>query len=191
MKKTILYIIFAFFAANLFAQKNININEIAPIFKLDNVKKSTDLLTDNKYIVVIFYRGSWCPVCMKHLSELNDSLSLITDKNASVLVVTPEAPESIETTKEKSKADKLTIIYDKDYSIMKVFGVDYKITKNSVPKFYGFVKKYTRKANKNNDDVLPIPATFIINNENKIVFKQVDKNYKNRASVNEILQYLK
>lgn len=189
--KQLFYTILLLFTIHSFAQNKLEINQNAPVFNIAENKKSTDILSNSKYLVVIFYRGNWCPICMKHLGELNDSLSLITDKNASVIVVTPEAPESIETTKEKTKADKLTIIYDKDYSIMKAFGVDYKITKKSVPKFYGFVKKFTRKANKNNDDVLPIPATFIINSENKIVFIQVDKNYKNRTSVTEILQYLK
>ena len=31
-------------------------------------------------VVLLFYRGQWCPVCNKHLSQLQDSLQLIYNK---------------------------------------------------------------------------------------------------------------
>ena len=191
MKKIVLIIISIFSILYLSANDKIKVGIQAPVFTISEQETSTSALKNNKYLVLIFYRGNWCPICMKHISELNDSIQLITDKYASVVIVTPEAPESIIETKEKTKVNKLNIIYDKDYKIMKAFDVDYKITKKSVPKFYSFVKKFTRNANKNNDDILPIPATFIINQENKIIYQQVDKNYKNRASVAQIIEQLK
>ncbi|HMK25255.1 MAG TPA: redoxin domain-containing protein, partial [Chitinophagaceae bacterium] len=38
-----------------------------------------DLLKKGK-VILVFYRGEWCPYCNKELSRLQDSLQLIKDK---------------------------------------------------------------------------------------------------------------
>src|SRR5687767_3980125 len=53
-----------------------------------------DLLKKGK-VVLVFYRGEWCPYCNKELSRLQDSLQLITEKGATVIAVSPEKPENI------------------------------------------------------------------------------------------------
>lgn len=55
-------------------------------------------------VLVIFYRGQWCPFCSKQLNKVNDSLSFIRAKGASVIAVTPETPENIKKTVEKTKS---------------------------------------------------------------------------------------
>ncbi|WP_350340342.1 redoxin domain-containing protein [Paraflavitalea speifideaquila] len=44
---------------------------------------------------MVFYRGYWCPYCNRYLKKLEDSLSLITGKGASLVTITPEKPENI------------------------------------------------------------------------------------------------
>ena len=51
---------------------------------------------------MVFYRGEWCPYCNKNLKRLEDSLQLIKDKGATLIAVTPEQPESIAKTIEKT-----------------------------------------------------------------------------------------
>ena len=63
-------------------------------------------------VVLLFYRGQWCPVCNKHLSQLQDSLQLIYDKGATVIAISPERPEYLKKTEEKTKAT-FTLLYVK------------------------------------------------------------------------------
>ena len=44
-------------------------------------------------VVLIFYRGHWCPICNKHLGVVQDSLKLITDRSATLVAVSPQKPE--------------------------------------------------------------------------------------------------
>jgi peroxiredoxin len=44
--------------------------------------------------------------------------------------------------------------------------------------------------NGNTDHVLPVPATYVIDNTGKITFVQFDKDYRKRASVADLLQAL-
>lgn len=48
----------------------------------------------NGPVVIIFYRGEWCPVCNRYLSNFQDSLSYIIAAGAKVLAITPEMPGS-------------------------------------------------------------------------------------------------
>ena len=44
--------------------------------------------------------------------------------------------------------------------------------------------------NKNNDNSLPVPAVFVIDQNGKIIYKFVDANYMNRIDIDELLQTL-
>lgn len=150
---------------------------------------STELLKDHKAVVLLFYRGAWCPVCARHLSQLQDSLQLILDKDVAVVVVTPETPQSMEKMISKTGAT-FSIVHDEEYKIMNNYKVAYTISKETVPSYYSFVKGMTSKANGNKDGQLPVPATYIIGKDGKVAYVQYDPDYKKRASVLDILNNL-
>jgi peroxiredoxin len=113
----------------------------APSFSAKNqfnkIVKSTDLLAAGD-IVLIFYRGSWCPHCKKHIHDMQEGFQQILDKNASVVVVTPEKPEYIEKMISKTEA-KFSVLHDKDYKIMEAYNVKYTIQKEDKMFFNGYV----------------------------------------------------
>ncbi len=47
-----------------------------------------------------------------------------------------------------------------------------------------------KNAHSDTQELLPVPATFIIDTNGKIIYKHFDEDYKNRASVHEILNNL-
>lgn len=75
-------------------------------------------------VVLVFYRGAWCPYCNKHMSHLQDSLQLLLDRNATVVAVSPELPESSEDIIRKSGAT-FGVVHDSGYSIMCAYGTAY------------------------------------------------------------------
>ena len=82
------------------------INSKAPDFKATdqygNEIRLKDVLKDS-LVVLIFYRGQWCPYCNKQLKKLEDSLQLLKNKGARLIAVTPEKPEFISKTIENTK----------------------------------------------------------------------------------------
>jgi peroxiredoxin len=94
-----------FIPAISFAQADenkITIGDNAPGFKAEDadgkVYEMSEIVKD-KNIVLLFYRGEWCPVCNRYLSNLQDSLQYIYDKDAVVIAVSPEKPEKIKSTR--------------------------------------------------------------------------------------------
>ena len=170
------------------AQSGLKSGGQAPEFKAkDNAGQTLDLkslLKSRKAVVLFFYRGQWCPYCNKQIKELQDSLQLLTGKGAYVIGVTPETGENINKTIEKTHAS-FSIIQDKDYKIMKAYDVNYKVDDALFTK----LKSYgvdLEKNNGNNDHVLPVPATYVIDRSGKIIYVHFDKDYTKRASVSAI-----
>lgn len=192
MKKYLLLITLFFACLQVIAQTGLTKGDTAPAFTAkDNTGKSIDLKTllkSHKSVVLFFYRGEWCPYCNKHIQQLQDSLQLLSAKGAYVIAVTPETNEGINKTIRKTHAS-FSIIQDKGYQIMKDYSVNYVLDDATVAKYktYGLD---LNKSNGNADHVLPVPATYIINQSGKIAFVHFNKDYTKRASVNDMLQVL-
>ena len=82
------------------AQKGLKEGDKAPMFNgMDQNGKNVSLrsaLKAHRSVVLFFYRGQWCPYCNKHIKELQDSLNLLSGKDAYVIGVTPETKENID-----------------------------------------------------------------------------------------------
>ena len=171
--------------------KGLNVNDKAPEFVAKNQAGKTISLKEqlkSGAVVLIFYRGQWCPYCNKQLKRLEDSLSLITAKGATLIAVTPEKQENISKTIEKTKAT-YAILFDDGLKIMKSYDVAYKVDDKTVEKYKGYGIDFN-EANGANGASLPVPAVYVINKEGTIVYKYFDVDYRNRASVQDILDHL-
>jgi len=192
--KRLLFTIMAIISLNTYAQKEeslIQVGQSAPEFEaLDQngkMIKSSELLIE-KQLIVVFYRGQWCPYCNRHLSELQDHLADFQRAGAQVVAITPEKTENINKTLAKTKAN-FPVLWDRDNSIMKAFGVDFILPENLQEKYRTFGVDLT-VANGNATQTLPVPATFVIGKNGKVKYLQYDPDYKNRSATKEILKHL-
>ena len=167
------------------------INSKAPDFKGTNQNNEEIRLKDllkKGNVVLVFYRGQWCPYCNRQLSRLEDSLQFILDKGAQLVAVTPEKPESISKTIEKTKAH-YPIIFDKDLKIMKAYNVAFEVPENTLNRYMSGGLDIVSN-NGSNGKYLPVPAVYIINQQMEIIYRFFDTDYKKRPSVMELLSHL-
>ena len=171
--------------------KGLEVNDKAPIFNAkDQSGKDFNLQKALKKgaVVLVFYRGQWCPYCNKQLSQLQDSLPQIEAKGATLVAVSPEQVENITKTIGKTKAA-YPILHDEDLKIMKAYDVAFKVDDATIEKYKTYGIDF-EKANGSNGANLPVPAVYIINKKGKIVFKSFDADYRKRVSVATILTNL-
>ena len=180
------------FAYNALAQTGLQTGTKAPLFVAkDNTGKTVNLkamLNNYNDVVIIFYRGQWCPYCNKYIKQLQDSLQQLSAKKAYVIAVTPETNEAIAKTVEKTHAS-FSLIHDDGYRIMKAYQVDYIVDDVLLNKYKNFGIDL-EKNNGNKDHVLPVPATYIIDHTGKIKFVHFNKDYTKRTPVSAILANL-
>ncbi|MBA3899039.1 MAG: AhpC/TSA family protein [Bacteroidetes bacterium] len=144
---------------------------------------------ENGPVVLIFYRGQWCPVCSKHLSNLQDSLEFIYGKGASVVAISPEKPEYLQKTAGKTGA-KFSLVYDEGYKISNAYGVTFRPDSATRALYNTVLKANLKNAHSDESSQLPVPATYIIGQDKKITWAHFDPDYKIRASVAEIIENL-
>jgi peroxiredoxin len=192
MKKT-LFVLFLI-SQSLFGQtfpNGLSVHDKAPDFTAKNqVGTSVNLKSELKKgaVVLIFYRGQWCPYCMKQLKSLEDSLLLIQQKGATLIAITPEKQENVTKTLDKTKSS-FSILSDDSLKIMNAYKVSFQLDPKTTEKYKGFGVNLLED-NGNNGNKLPVPAVYIINKEGKISYRYFDTNYKKRLSVKELLLHL-
>lgn len=194
MKKLFpLFLLFAALSSNAQGKpEGLFINSKAPDFRLKDQNDefiSLKELRKKGPVVVLFYRGYWCPFCNKQLKGLQDSLQLIKDKGASVVALTPESTTGIDTTIIRTGAT-FPLLYDEGGKLAEAYQVAFKVDDRTVSR-YKMAGIDLLATNKQKEAVLPVPAVYIINREGSVTYRYFDENYRKRVSVAEILKNIK
>ena len=139
-------------------------------------------------VVLMWYRGGWCPYCNITLHYMQDNLEHFEKYGARLLALTPELPDSSLSTSEKNEL-KFEVLSDIDNHVAKDYNIVFKLT-DDVANFYesGFgLSQYNGNAN----NELPLAATYVIGMDRIIKYAFLDADYRNRAEPEVILDILK
>lgn len=169
----------------------LKVGETAPAFKAKDANGNEvelSRLLKKGPVVLYFYRGQWCPFCNKQLSQLQDSLQLLTARGAQVVVVSPETQENIEKTVGKTKAS-FPIVHDQNFTIMKAYRAAFSVDEATALRYKNFGLDLLQ-ANGADQNVLPVPATYIIGQNGTIKYAYFNPDYRKRVSVKQVLQAL-
>ena len=169
------------------------INSKAPDFKGKDQNGNEVVLKDLRKkgpVVIIFYRGYWCPYCNKELQKLEDSLQLIKEKGAQLIAITPEKQEGITKTVERTKAT-YPIITDDELKIMKAYDVAYQVDTKTIERYkMASIDLAANNGQKPEAVYLPVPAVYIIGKDGEIKYRFFEEDYKKQATVKDILNNL-
>lgn len=197
MKNRLLSFLLVGFGLGISAQNSestLKVGNNAPSFTLqlgdDSELKSEDLLDDGKSIVLVFYRGNWCPYCNRYLSELSDAQEKIEKAGGLIIAISPESDELQEKVKQETDS-KFILAQDKGYHVMEAFGVDFEVSEKMLSKLKKKGHDMSQTHEVEGPVQLPVPATIVINSNGEIAYLHYDTNYKERGDIDEILASLK
>lgn len=173
------------------APEGLFINSKAPDFKGKDQNgqdiRLKDLLKEGK-VILVFYQGYWSPSCNRMLKQIQDSLPAIKGRKATIIAVTPEKPDSIARTIEKTKAE-FSILHDEGLKIMKAYEVEYEVPENTVTR-YRNTGIDLEKINGKDWKYLPVPAVYIIDKDSNIAYRFFNTDYRKRPTMAEVLKNL-
>ena len=171
----------------------LKIGETAPDFTLGNAHgKPVSLYSKLKEgpVVLIFYRGAWCPYCNIQLHALTESLPTFKKHGAQLVAVTPQTPDKSLGQVKKDKYP-FEILSDLEYNVAKTyklyFEVPLELHEFYKKKFGLDIEVYNGKGRLG----LPVPGTFVIGKDGKIVAVHAELDYKQRMEPKAILEALK
>jgi peroxiredoxin len=106
------------------------VGERAPSFALPDARGDRvaldDLLADGP-VVVSFYRGAWCPFCSIELRGLQEILPEIRALGASLVAVSPQAPDDSLGLAEK-EALEFAVCSDLDQEVARAFRLRFRLS---------------------------------------------------------------
>lgn len=161
--------------------------DLFPDISLDG--KTISELVRQGPLIVTFYRGGWCPYCVKQLKELNQGLKEMTESNAQLIAISPEKPSEVRKTKSRNNLD-FTLISDANNELARKVGLVFKVDEGVV-KEYKALGISLAESQGNSRNELPIPGTFVINYERKVTYSFADADYTKRADIKDILKEVK
>lgn len=170
----------------------LQVAQTAPDFALPNQEGETislSKLLEKGSVVVSFYRGSWCPYCNLQLRALQAHLDEIHALGAELVAISPQVPDG---SMSKNDISKMTfqVLSDQGAQVAAQYGVAWE-----VPEFLLEHMKVDRQLdlesiNNGNGQILPTPATFVINQQGEVVWRFVDVDYRTRSEPADIIKAL-
>lgn len=139
-------------------------------------------------VVVMWYRGGWCPYCNVQLRTMQEYLPQIKELGANLVAISPEIPDSSLSTKQKDELS-YYVLSDIGNEVARKYGIVYTLPEVVQKQFEGRldVNSYNGDTKKE----LPLAVTYIIDKNGKITYAFLDTDYKKRAEPEEILKALK
>jgi len=165
--------------------------DVLPTIILPNAmgfEVSIDKLLKSGKVVLVFYRGGWCPYCNLALKAYQEILPQIKEKGAALVAISPEAPDNALTTKQNNELQ-FEVLSDIDNKIAKKLRLRYTLP-NSLVSLYSSFGINLESSQQNKDNALPIAATYVINEEGIVSYHFLEEDYKLRADPKEILAHL-
>lgn len=172
-------------------EKAKNTGDTAPDFTLpDPAGKNIQLsaILKDGPVVLVWYRGGWCPYCNIHLHEMQRVLPAIKAAGGNIIAISPELPDNSLDTKQKDALD-FYVLSDVGNKVAEDFGVVYTLPDNIAEAYQNAFGLNEHNGDKSN--TLPLSASYVIDTNGKITYAFIDADYRNRAEADTLLEEVK
>jgi peroxiredoxin len=170
----------------------LRVGDAAPDFVAPDAHGGTVRLSDHLSrgpVVLSFYRGAWCPICSVELRALRDVLPEIATARASLIAVSPQAPDTSLTLVESSQLG-FAVCSDLDQTIAADYRVRFEL-RGPMREMYEQIGMPLSKENADGTWNLPVPATYVIDADGVVRAAFVDPDYRRRMEPGAIVEVLR
>jgi peroxiredoxin len=140
-------------------------------------------------VVLSFYRGDWCPICNTELHGLQEILPDLRTLGASLIAVSPQAPDTSLAFVDKLGLD-YDVLSDLDQTVAECYRIKFRLS-DGLEQLYRKVGLALPERNADESWNLPVPATFVIDTDGIIRARHVDPDYRQRMEPSDILDALR
>jgi len=142
------------------------------------------------HVVVVFYRGSWCPYCDLQLRDFQRRLADLRDLRAQVVAISPQLPANLLRTHVKNHLE-FPVLSDVGDKVAREFGLLLQVSDRLRELYYGLFRHQLEDVNDPSGmEKLPVPGTFFVDNNATIRLAHVDVDHTHRLKADEIIETL-
>lgn len=156
-----------------------------PLARADGAAPTVHELAAEAPMVLIFYRGGWCPYCSRHLSALGEVESQLRDLGYRIHAVSIDRPEKVAETSAAADFD-YALYSDADAEAARAFGLAFRVDAETYEKLLGYGINLEAASGRDHH-LLPVPAVFLIDTKARILFRHFNPDYKERLAAEDLL----
>lgn len=139
-------------------------------------------------VVLIFYRGTWCPFCnleLKAYQRMNDDIKAI---GGQLIAVSPQTPNYSASVQEKNELN-FHVLSDLHNKTAEQYNLKFKLPEYVYP-IYRSLDISLETFNGDHSWELPVPATYVIDKAGIIRFASAEADYKKRMEPSKVMHIL-
>lgn len=144
-----------------------------------------DLLKDGP-VVVVFHRGPWCPYCRTHALALGRASASVEALGARIVAIAPNRRNANLALREAG-GNVVPILSDMDNAYAIALGLAFWV--GDEVRALKTAHGYDLPQHHGNEDwLLPIPATFVLNGDGVIAARHIDPDYRRRMEMEALIE---
>ena len=136
-------------------------------------------------LVLIFYRGGWCPYCNLALRAWQPHLGTLAAHGTRLVAVSPQTPDGSLSTAEKNELA-YPVLSDSTLAAATGFGIAFEMPQALID-LYSKAGNDLAVLNGNGRWALPLPATYVIGRDGRMAYAHVEADYRLRADPADVL----
>jgi peroxiredoxin len=176
------------------AERALTVGEQAPDVTLPDATGSPVALADllaRGPVVITFYRGGWCPYCSMELRAYQVILAELEAAGATLVAISPQTPDASMTTAEKEGLA-FPVLSDVGSHVARAFRLVHPVGEEVQAIYEGngfdLAGRNAIGAGAGSDEVvLPLPATYVLDQQGTVRFAFVSPDYVERAEPADVL----
>ena len=136
--------------------------------------------------LLVFYRGSWCPYCNKHLAALQELEPELLALGYQILAISPDESAGLQAMKDKNHLN-YRLLSDHGMKASEAFGLAFRIEPATVEKYQGYGIALPSVPGDTDTHWLPVPAAYLIGRDGTVKFVYTNADYKTRAAMADLM----
>jgi peroxiredoxin len=164
------------------------VGALAPEFALNDSRgrlvRSTDMLALGP-LVIKFFRGRWCPYCVTELETWRELYGQIREHEALMVAIGPQTERQNDFMVAQHGLP-FAVLSDPGCALAEKFGVAYTVPE-SMREYYQSILINIPFVNGDESWRMPLPATYVISPDGRVVFAEAHADFRVRAEPEEAL----
>lgn len=137
-------------------------------------------------LVLLFYRGRWCPFCDLTLRAYEKAAPNFAAAGATLAAVSPQTVAETATTGEE-RCLSYRLFSDRGNAAARAFGLDWQVQEGKERALYQGFGSNVDQANGDDEWTLPSPAAFVIDRSGVVRWAWTDSNWTKRPEPEDVL----
>ncbi|VEI19288.1 Putative peroxiredoxin bcp [Serratia plymuthica] len=174
------------------AARALKCGDKAPEFELpdaENTRFSSRDLLANGPLIINFFRGAWCPYCNIELQALEAAQPEFRSRQAQLVAISPQTTRG---NRQSTRDNALTfpLLSDHGNQLAALFGLSYTLPDSLRDLYLNRLNIDLTALNLDDSGTLPMPARYLIAQDGRILYTEVNADYTRRPDPQSLLPIL-